>query len=266
MKSFTGKTVLITGASSGIGEAFAKKLAAEKANLILTARSEESLKSLAQNLEKNHGIHAHVFPADLSLPGSAKELYRQIKESSLSVDVLVNNAGFGKNGKFLGSKIENYISMISLNVTSLVELSYLCLPEMLEKNDGGIINVASTAAFIPFPFFSVYSATKWFVLSFSEGLCGEYKQTGLTIMALCPGGTATNFFNVANPNGTLPKLKLDTSEFVAEQGLEGFLRGESCLVVGFKKYIMSLAPRFFPRKTMINIALNYIKKIQNKNA
>jgi uncharacterized protein len=265
MKSFTGKTVLITGASSGIGKAFAEKLASQKANLVITARSEESLKSLAKSLECEHGIRAYVFPKDLSLPDSAKDLYRQIKESRLSIDVLINNAGFGKNGDFLSYKMEKYTTMIGLNVTSLVELSYLCLPGMLEKKDCGIINVASASSFIPFPFFSVYSATKWFVLAFSEGLYGEYYDKGVTVTAVCPGGTATNFFKVANPGKADPNMKLDTSEFVVEQALEGFLHRKNYVVVGFIKYLISLVPRFLPRKTLIKMAVKYRNKIHNKN-
>ena len=138
MKSFEDKTVLITGASSGIGKAFAQKLAAKKANLILTARSETSLREIADNLKVTYGIEVNFFSLDLSQPESAKVLFRRVRESNLSVDVLINNAGFGSHGKFLDSKIENYSSMIGLNVNSLMELCYLFLPEMLEKNDGGI--------------------------------------------------------------------------------------------------------------------------------
>ena len=147
--TFTNKTVLITGASSGIGEAFAKKLASEKANLVITARSEEKLESLAGDLERVYSIRVYVYPMDLSEDGSAKDLYDKIKESGHSIDVLINNAAFGKSGKFLDTDMKLYKSMIMLNLNSLVELSYLCLPEMLQKNDGGIINVASTVAFLP---------------------------------------------------------------------------------------------------------------------
>ncbi|MBT5551139.1 MAG: SDR family oxidoreductase [Nitrospina sp.] len=261
MDSFNGKTVLITGASSGIGEAFAKKLASEKANLIITARSKEKLYSLAEDLESAHSIRVHVYPMDLSEPGGARNLYEKIKESGLSIDVLINNAGFGKSSKFLDTGAEFYKSMITLNVNSLVELCYLCLPEMLQKNEGGVINVASTAAFLPLPFSTVYSATKWFVMSFSEGLYGEYRNTGVTVMALCPGATATNFFSLAHPNDDLSKAKFDTSEYVAEQGIEGFLKGENYVVVGLRKYLMAQVPRFLPRKTIIQMALNYTEKI-----
>jgi uncharacterized protein len=264
MYSFNGKTVLITGASSGIGEAFARKLASEKANLIITARSEEKLKSLAENLESAHSIQTHIYPMDLSKAGGAKNLYDKIKESGLSIDVLINNAAFGKSGKFLDTEIELYKSMIMLNVNSLVELSHLCLPEMLGKNEGGIINVASTVAFLPFPFSTIYSATKWFVMSFSEGLYGEYLDTGVTIMALCPGATATNFFKVAHPNDDLSKTKFDSSEYVVDQGLEGFLKNKSYVVVGLRKYLMAQVPRFFPRKTIIRLALNYTERIFGK--
>ncbi len=256
--------MLITGASSGIGRAFAEKLASEKANLIITARSEEKLKSLAGDLQRAHSIQVHVYPMDLSQPGAAKTLYEKIKESDLSVDVLINNAGLAKGSKFLDTKMEFYKSMITLNVNSLVELSYLFLPEMLQKDGGGIINVSSTVAFLPWPFSTIYSATKWFVMSFSEGLYGEYHDTGVTIMALCPGATATNFFSVAHPNDDLSKVNFDTSEYVVEQGIDGFLKGKNYVVVGLRKYLMAQAPRFFPRKTIIQMALSYSKKIWGK--
>jgi uncharacterized protein len=264
MKSFDGKTVLITGASSGIGEAFAKKLASEKANLIITARSSEKLKSLAEDLVRAYSIRVYIYPMDLSEDGSAKALYDQIKETGHSIDVLINNAAFGRSAKFLDTDMKFYKSMIMLNLNSLVELSYLCLPEMLKKNDGGIINVASTVSFLPFPFSTIYSATKWFVMSFSEGLYGEYRNTGVTVMALCPGATATNFFSVAHPNDDLSKANFDTSEYVVEQGIKGFLKDKNYVVVGFKKYLMAQVPRFFPRKTIIQMALSYSQKIWGK--
>ena len=264
MNSFKGKTVLITGASSGIGEAFAKKLASTKANLIITARSKDRLELLAKSLERMHSIRVHTYPIDLSQPGSARNLYQRIKEAGLPIDVLINNAGFGKSGKFLNADMESYTSMVTLNVTSLMELTYLCLPEMLQKSDGGIINVASTVAFAPFPFSTVYSATKWFVMSFSEGLYGEYHDTGVTIMALCPGATATNFFSVAHPKDDLSKINFDTSEYVVEQGIDGFLKGKSYVVVGLRKYLMAQVPRFLPRKMIIKMALSYSEKIYGK--
>ncbi|MBT3510225.1 MAG: SDR family oxidoreductase [Nitrospina sp.] len=264
MKSFIGKTVLITGASSGIGEAFAKKLASEKANLIVTARSKEKLLSLAKDLESAHSVRVHVFPMDLSESGGAKKLYDNIKESGLSIDVLINNAAFGKSSKFLDTEMELYKSMIMLNVNSLVELSYLCLPEMLQKKDGGIINVASTVAFLPFPFSTIYSATKWFVMSFSEGLYGEYRDTGVTIFALCPGATATNFFSIAHPDDDLSKANFDTSEYVVEQGIDGFLKDKNYVVVGLRKYLMAQVPRFFSRRMIIRMALSYTQKIWGK--
>ena len=264
MYSFNGKTVLITGASSGIGEAFAKKMASMRANLILTSRTQEKLASLAESLEKAHSINVYVFPIDLSQINSAKVLYEKIKDAGLSIDVLVNNAAFGKSAKFLDTNIEFYKSMIVLNVQSLVELSYLCLPEMLRKNEGGIINVSSTVAFLPFPFSTIYAATKWFVMSFSEGLYGEYQNTEVTIMALCPGATATNFFSLAHSNDDLSKVNFDSSEFVVEQGIKGFLKGKNYVVVGLRKYIMAQVPRFFPRKMIIQMAVNYYEKIYGK--
>ena len=186
MKSFKGATVLVTGASSGIGEAFAYNLANRGANLILTARSEDKLRQIAKELSERHEIQVHVFPGDLSLLDMPQRLWDDVQSASLSVDVLINNAGFGKCGPFLEYDYQSHQDMLNLNIKALVGLTHLFLPSMLEKGDGGVINVASTAAFQPIPYLATYSATKAFVLGFSESLWGEYHEHGLTVLALCP--------------------------------------------------------------------------------
>lgn len=254
---FAGSSVLVTGASSGIGEAFARSLAKRGANLILTARSEDKLNLLADELRKTHRVSVHVFSVDLILPDAPQRLFENIKASGLSVDVLVNNAGFGKWAHFLGESMDTYERMLSLNINALVKLTYLCLPDMLAQGKGGVINVASTAAFQPVPYIAVYSASKAFVLSFTEALAGEYREHGIRILALCPGATDTNFNSIANVNtaGT----HFATPEAVAEAGLNAYLQDKSYLVQGCKNYLTSLLPRILPRARVIKIVANMFK-------
>lgn len=249
MKSFTGKTALITGASSGIGEAFARNLAARGANLILTARSEDKLYKLAKDLSDQHGITVHVIPGDLSLASTPQYIYDKVKEKGLSVDLLINNAGFGKWGHFLAEGNETYQEMIHLNISSFVGLTRLFIPDMLKRRDGGVINVASTAAFQPIPYIAAYSATKSFVLSFSEALWGEYRKHGLTVLALCPGYTSTNFF--AEAHADTSGMSFQTPETVAEAGLNAFLKGKSYHVSGGKNYLTTFLSRLLPRRVVI---------------
>lgn len=254
---FSGSTVLVTGASSGIGAAFASSLAARGAHLILTARSKDKLERIAEELRQQHGISVHVFPADLSEPGAPQQLLERIKAIGLSVDILINNAGFGKWAHFLGESLDTYEQMLSLNMTALVKLTYLCLPDMLARENGGVINVASTAAFQPAPYIAVYSATKAFVLSFTEALAGEYRDRDIRILALCPGYTDTNFNAIAHVNAT--GIRFATPEAVAEAGLNAFAKNKSYLVHGCPNYLTSLLPRILSRNTVIKIVANMFK-------
>lgn len=251
MKNLSGKTALITGASSGIGEAFAYELAKQGANLIITARSVRKLENLAVIIKKNYGVKVWVFAENLAIGGGAEQLYNSIKKQNLAIDVFVNNAGFGKWTNFLDETILSYEEMIELNVTSLTTLSHLVLPEMLLKKEGGIINVASTGAFQPCPYITTYCATKAYVLSFSEGLYGEFYKKGITVTALCPGNTATGFQSTAKAN--TKGMRADTSETVAKEGIKAMLKGKSYIVVGKDNYISSLLPRFTTRKAIINL-------------
>lgn len=259
MESFKGTTVLVTGASSGIGEAFARNLANRGANLILTARSEDKLRQIAEALSEEHAIEVAVFPADLSLSGTPQQLWEQVQAASLSVDVLINNAGFGKCGDFLAYDYESYQDMLNLNIKALVGLTHLFLPSMLEKGDGGVINVASTAAFQPIPYLSTYCATKAFVLSFSESLWGEYQEDGLTVLALCPGNTATNFAEVANAD-VAQMTRAETAETVVEVGLRAFLKGRHYVIPGRRvNYFLAHLSRLLPRRRVLGITSDIFK-------
>ena len=259
MKSFKGATVLVTGASSGIGEAFARNLANRGANLILTARSEDKLSQIAKELSEKHGIHVHLFPGDLSQPNAPQQLWEQVRSASLSVDVLINNAGFGKCGSFLSYDYQSYQDMLNLNINALVSLTHLFLPAMLKKGDGGVINVASTAAFQPIPYLATYSATKAFVLGFSESLWGEYHKRGLTVLALCPGNTSTNFAEVANADVTR-MIKAETPETVVEEGLRAFLKGRNYVIPGRAvNYLLANLSRLLPRRRVLGITSDIFK-------
>lgn len=257
MNMFAGNTVLVTGASSGIGESFARSLAVRGANLILTARSEDKLNLIAEELRVKHRISVYVFPVDLVAPRAPQQLFEEIRASGLFVDVLVNNAGFGKWAHFLGESLDTYEEMLTLNMSALVKLTYLCLPDMLARGKGGVINVASTAAFQPAPYIAVYSATKAFVLSFTEALAGEYRERNIRIMALCPGYTDTNFNAIANVD--VAGIRFATPEAVAAAGLNAFLQGKGYLVHGCPNYLTSLLPRILSRARVVKIVANMFK-------
>jgi len=258
MKSYDDKTALITGASSGIGEAMAHSLAKRGAHLVLTARSKDKLEAIAQTIRSNHGCRVDVFTEDLSQANAAQNLYEQTKSANIDVDLLVNNAGFGKWGEFLEFDADCYDEMLILNINSLVRLTHLFLPAMLERGSGGIMNVASVASFIPVPLAAVYSASKSFVLFFSEALYGEYADKGITIMALCPGGTETGFADVANADVDRSGASMDSPEMVAEFGLDEFSNGNISVIPGGMGNKMSAwMPRFLSRKRTIKT----IKKV-----
>ncbi|RMF66287.1 MAG: SDR family oxidoreductase [Calditrichaeota bacterium] len=252
MKQIKEKTVLITGASSGIGAEFAKLLAEKGAHLILTARSEDKLKELAGTLQEAFSVRARVLPADLSRPEAPARLFQQVKDTGEQVDVVINNAGFGKWGRFDSVDLETYLQMCTLNIDAVVALTHLFLPDMLAKGEGGFINVASTAAFQPVPFFATYSATKAFVLSFSEALSEEYRDQGITVTCLCPGGTATNFHQVSKID-TKKLIGLEPAAKVARVGLDAFLRGQPTVISGFKNYLLANSTRLVPRKTVAKV-------------
>ncbi len=259
MKSFKDATVLVTGASSGIGEAFARNLANRGANLILTARSEDKLHQLATELSEKYAIKVHVFPGDLSQPDTPQHLWAQVQSTSVSVNVLINNAGFGKCGPFLEYDYQSYQDMLNLNIKALVGLTHLFLPSMLKKGDGGVINVASTAAFQPIPYLATYSATKAFVLGFSESLWGEYNERGLTVLALCPGNTSTNFADVANADVTR-MTRAEPPEIVVEAGLKAFLRGRNYVIPGRSvNYLLANLSRLLPRRRVLGITSDIFK-------
>ncbi len=252
MFQYKGKTALITGASAGIGAAFARALAARGANVILVARSEDKLRTLADELARAHGGRAEVVVADLARAGAARELYDEVDRRSLAVDLLVNNAGFGTSGRFETLVPEREAAEVALNVAAVVDLTHLFLPAMLARGDGAVINVASVAAFVSSPYAAVYSATKAFVLSFSEALWGECRGRGVRVLALCPGATATEFFDVVGTDARGPGAKRAPAQ-VVETGLRALERGRPYAVDGLANYLMVQVPRVVPRGIVVRL-------------
>ena len=275
MNSYKGKFALVTGASTGIGYAIAKELAKRGANLIIsaTARSEDKLHKLSSEI-KEIGSECHIFLEDLSRLNSGRSLYDQIKFQNLHVDLLVNNAGYGRWGTFHEVEMQDYADMIQLNITSLSELSHLFIPDMISKGEGGVINVGSVASLTPVPYSSVYAATKAYVLSFSEGLRYEYRNSNIRIMALLPGATISNFGQVATAKSDKLRERLNkrtkrsavgtvfqTSHEVAIECLDGFAKNKQFIIPGKGNRRTALITKLMPRTKVLNIVGNLFKKI-----
>lgn len=255
------ETVLITGASSGIGLEFAKIFAENNYNLVLVARSKEKLEELAATLKTEHGVQTIVIPKDLSDPVACTELFNEIQNLNIHIDILVNNAGFTVHGNFYESDLEKTRQLINVNISALTILTRLFLPQMIEWNKGRILNVASTAAFMPGPLMSVYYASKAYVLSFSEGLSGELKGTGVTITALCPGATKTNFAHFASMENSLlfSNPGVMDAHRVAREGYKALIKGKQVIIPGISNKIMAIGTRFVPRNFAAYLAKNVQK-------
>jgi uncharacterized protein len=246
-------TTLITGASSGIGAAFARKLAARGRNVLLVARSEDKLITLCNELGRMSGIRAQYVALDLRTSDAPARLVEETRERQLEIDMLINNAGFGSMGDFSHLDLARELEMIDLNVRSLVELTFRFLAPMRERKQGTIINVASTAGFQAVPFMATYAATKAFVLSFSEALWEENRHHGVHVMALCPGVTETNFFEASRMERP-PLRTAQTPEEVVETALRGLARRKHTVISGWTNLLMVETERFVPRSLVVKLA------------
>lgn len=250
-----GRTALVTGASYGIGVDLAECFARDGYNLILTARSADLLSTTAQALEKATGVSVATFALDLGVQGAGTELARQVAAKQLQVDVLVNNAGFGIAGGLDASSAEQQLGMIDLNVRALVELTQIYWPVMMKAGCGGVLNVASTAAFQPGPLMAVYYASKAFVLSFSEALWKEGESAGVHVSCLCPGPTASRFRERAGTGKTRLSRAGEpmTSMAVAKLGYRGFVRNTRVVIPGFRNRMMAGLVPYLPRRRLLGI-------------
>jgi hypothetical protein len=250
------KTALITGATSGIGYELAYIHAKQGGNLVLVARSREKLEQIKLDLENKQLINVHIIEKDLSLKDSAKDVYDEVIKNNITVDYLINNAGFGVFGFFNENDLVRVEQMINLNITALTQFTRLFLPDMIKRGNGKIMNVASTAAFQPGPTMAVYYASKAYVLSLSEAISNEVKNTGVTVTTLCPGPTSSGFQEAASmQESRLVKGRtLATSKQVAEYGYNAMLKGKSVAIYGFLNYLLANSVRFFPRSAVLKIA------------
>lgn len=249
-------TALITGASGGIGAAFAVELAKRQHNLILVARSEAKLQQLAAQVQEEFNILVEIIVQDLTALGATNAVFEAVTEKGWTVDLLVNNAGFGDYGAFADRPLAKQVEMVQLNIVALVELSHLFLSGMRQRKSGSIINVGSIAAFGPMPYLSIYAASKAFVLSFSEALWAENKDLGIRVLALCPGPTESDFFKAAEFPEALASntgQKLVSADEVVRDALKALDKNESNVVTGgsINQIIVNM-PRFMPRELLVN--------------
>lgn len=247
------KVALITGASSGIGKEFANIHAENGNDLIIVARSKDKLLQLKQGLEQKHNVKVMVIAKDLGHPKAAKEIYDEIKTTGIEIDFLINNAGFGGLGKFHEREWEQDLAMINLNIVALTALTRFFLPDFVKRNSGKVLNVSSTASFMPGPLQAVYYATKAYVTFFSNAIAEELHDTNITVTNLMPGATETEFGSVSGMDKTSMFQKPASARSVAEDGYNGMLKGKLDVISGLtgsQKMMMAMLP-FMPKKMIL---------------
>lgn len=259
LKAYADHWALITGASSGIGAEFARQLAARGMHLVLTARREQLLTQLAAELHQAHGTKTEIIVADLSNPGEPARLLEEIGKRGVTLELLVNNAGFGQIGEIEKTDVSRVLELIQVNIAALTELTYRVLPAMLERGHGGIINVASVAAFQPVGYMGAYAASKAYVLHFSESLWAEARDRGVTVTTLCPGTTRTDFFDVSGAPGWLERHSAQDVKPVVRAGLKAFEKRRQYVVSSWKSYILALLVRIATRATVVKESMKYFR-------
>lgn len=256
-------TVLITGATSGIGRELAKWFAADGNRLVLAARAGDELNQIKRELESRYSVRVTVIPVDLSSRDGPSLLIDTLDRNNMDIDVLVNNAGFGLHGSFAQTPLHDELAMIDLHIRSMTILTKFLLPPMVERRQGGILNVSSTAAFQPGPYMAVYYASKSYALSFTEALAGELRGTGVLVTALCPGPTETRFSKRAGLSAVrLFSRGLMKPAEVAQVGYRGYLQGRTVVIPGLRNRILVFAARLAPRKIIMSV-VKVLHRVQN---
>ena len=258
MFEYQGRTALVTGASVGIGQAFARELARRGMSLILVARDQRSLDNLAEELRHEHSVRVDVLPADLSQPAAGIQLQQRLLEKQLNVDLLVNNAGFMNYGQFEKIAPDEQRAEILLNTAAVVDLCHALLPDMLTRGNGGVINIASIVAFQPVPFMSVYAATKAFVLSFSLALAEELRGRGIRVVTLCPGPTKTQFF-IRSKSTAVVSAGNRTPDKVVATALAALDRNRGLIVDGWKNTLLTFFSSVLPKSFTARMAANQVR-------
>ena len=272
MSLYEGKKVLVTGASAGIGYALSEELAKRGSEVIITARRKGRLDALAQKIEKAGG-KVDIFSEDLSVPESGKKLYDQIKSAGLNIDILINNAGYGRWGDLTSHERDDYSRMLQLNVTSLTDLCHLYIPDMISQGGGGIINVGSVASLSPIPYASVYSSSKAYVLMFSEAIRYEYQDKGIKVMALLPGGTESEFASIATEKseklikrykereGSAAGGSMQTPQEVAIECLDAFEKNKQYILCGGRNRFLYNLTKIMSRQRVLEMTGKMFKKV-----
>jgi hypothetical protein len=259
LDSYNDRWALITGASSGIGAEFASQLAGRGMHLILAARRKDKMNELAVDLNTRHGTRSHIIAIDLAEPEAARRLVEEIGRLGVSVELLVNNAGVGMIGQIESTPAEAVRRMLNLNLQTLTDLTYRILPGMLERGHGAILNMSSLAAFQPVAFMAAYAASKSYILHFSEALWAEARSRGVTVCAVCPGVTRTEFFDLAGAPGWLEKHTSVVPAKVVKAALKAMEQRRQYVIPGWKNYLVSLAVRLTTRRTAVNESKRYFK-------
>jgi short-subunit dehydrogenase len=244
-----GRNALVTGASSGIGASVARELAKAGAGLVLTARRKDRLEALAKELRDAHGTEVTILPLDLGTPGGASALFDATEGKGKQVDILINNAGFGTQGRFQSIPWEKSAEQIQLNIVSLTELTHRFLAPMIARRSGHILNVASIGAYMPVPWYATYAAGKAYVRNFTEALAADLRGTGVHVCCLCPGGTRTEFLDVAGQKAIwYVDVSLMSADRCARIGLAALFRGRRLIVAGWANSLVCWSLRFVPRR------------------
>ena len=264
LQAYPENWALITGASSGIGAEFARRLAARGMHLVLTARRRDLLEKLVTELYTAHGTKCEVIVCDLADPTQPRQLLDEVARRGITLELLVNNAGVGHVAEIVNTDVDRIQEMIRLNIGALTELTYGVLPEMLARGHGAIINVSSVAAFQPVAYMGAYAATKAYALHFSEALWAEAREKGVTVMALCPGTTRTEFFDVAGAVGWLAKRRAHDVSDVVRCALKALERKRQYVVCGWANYLISLLVRIANRRTVVRESMKYFRPPKKK--
>ncbi|MBZ5624335.1 MAG: SDR family oxidoreductase [Acidobacteriia bacterium] len=253
LDSWRGKWALVSGASSGIGEAFAEELAAGGAHLVLTARRRQRLTKLRRKLRSAHGVEIEVLAADLAESGAPQEIFAFTEKRGITVDLLVNNAGVGSYGEFRSSNVECELGIVQVNCSAVVHLTRLYLPGMVERRLGDILIVSSTAAYQAVPYMATYAASKAFDLLFAEALAREVERYGIRVCALCPGPTASEFQKAAGVPDEIV-VNVEPADHVARVGLRALAAGEHSVISGFTNWVGVEVQRIAPRRLVTSAA------------
>lgn len=265
-KLLANQWALVTGASSGLGEEFARQLASRGMHLVLVARRQDLLEKLAAELHLQHGTRCRVIQADLSNPAEPKRVLDEIAAQEITIELLVNNAGFGIVGEVDNVDLDRTLEMIRLNISALTELTYRLLPGMLQRSRGAILNVSSLSAFQPVAYMGVYAASKAFVLHFSESLHCELKDRGITVSAVCAGVTRTSFFDIAGASGWLQKHASHPVDFVVKRALKALSRKQQYTVPGWRNYLLTLLVRIASRRRVVKESTRFFRPRRKDNA